>query len=392
MNTEVIKRIAGITLLCIGTLSGNYASAWSSNFNNWNTPITLNPSDFDPFNPPIIDFTPYYSQPFKILIDTRKNGITRNNSFQIPTTGGGYNYRIDCNSDGIDERTGVHGNFTCSYNTPGEYTISINGEFPQIYFNDGGHSNQNHLSDSRKIQSIKQWGTGKWRSMKNAFSGCSDLEIEATDLPDLTNVTDMSYMLANTSNSLASSNIDRWDVSNVQNMSGLFHYANNGSTLFQASLAETDISNWDVGNVTDMSNMFKSAYFFNPDISNWNVSKVTNMNFMFYEALVMNRNIGGWDVSNVTNMEHMFDSARSFNQDLGDWNVSNVSVMNGMFNRAELSTQNYDSLLNSWIQLPLQTGVNFDGGRSKFSRNASYAHSLYFSIHQWNIRDGGRNW
>ena len=53
--------------------------------------------------------------------------------FEIPTTGGGYNYNVDCDSDGTNEATAVNGNYICNYNTAGDYTISITGDFPQIY-------------------------------------------------------------------------------------------------------------------------------------------------------------------------------------------------------------------------------------------------------------------
>ena len=91
-----------------------------------------------------------------------------------------------------------------------------------------------------------------------------------------------------------------------------------------------DISSWDVSRVTDMSSMFYGATAFNQDISSWDVSKVTNMESMFYNATAFNQDIGNWDTSNVTNMGGMFDDS-SFNQDISSWDVSNVTGMGGMF-------------------------------------------------------------
>ena len=45
-----------------------------------------------------------------------------------------------------------------------------------------------------------------------------------------------------------------------------------------------NISKWDTSNVEDMSSMFHGAQKFNADLSNWNVAKVTNMSSMFYGA------------------------------------------------------------------------------------------------------------
>ena len=56
------------------------------------------------------------------------------------------------------------------------------------------------------------------------------------------------------------------DTGNITNM----------SYLFADSDFNGDISNWDVSNVTNMSGIFRFSEF-NGDISKWNVSKVTNM-------------------------------------------------------------------------------------------------------------------
>jgi surface protein len=61
-----------------------------------------------------------------------------------------------------------------------------------------------------------------------------------------------------------------------------------------------------------MCAMFEESAF-NQDISNWNVSNVNNMAGMFYHAYKFNQLIGNWDVSNVTDMEGMFHRAKSFN-------------------------------------------------------------------------------
>ena len=109
--------------------------------------------------------------------------------------------------------------------------------------------------------------------------------------------------------------IEKWNVSNVDNMSCMFLYARkfNG-----------DISSWNVSNVKNMQGMFAFASNFNQDISKWNVSQVKDMFFMFEEAEDFNQDISNWNVSNVTNMSYMFKGASSFNGDISNWNVSNV--------------------------------------------------------------------
>jgi len=103
------------------------------------------------------------------------------NEITIPTVGGGYNYNVDWGDGNSD--SGVTGNITHSYATPGTYTVRINGDFPRIHFANTG--------DKEKILSVEQWGDIEWNIMNNAFFGAINLSINAVDAPDLSNVTAM---------------------------------------------------------------------------------------------------------------------------------------------------------------------------------------------------------
>src|SRR6056297_2305233 len=82
------------------------------------------------------------------------------NQITIPTfSGESYNYSVDW-GDGMND-TGVTGDITHTYASPGTYTVSITGDFPRIYFNassffaDGDHF---------KFLTIEQWGNIQWQS------------------------------------------------------------------------------------------------------------------------------------------------------------------------------------------------------------------------------------
>jgi large repetitive protein len=98
------------------------------------------------------------SDDFVIVVKTDNPGTSSNTQFTIPTTGGGYNYNVDIDNDGINEATGVTGDYTCNYAAADFYTIRIQDNsgtgtgFPRIYFNNGG--------DKDKLIKIEQWGTG----------------------------------------------------------------------------------------------------------------------------------------------------------------------------------------------------------------------------------------
>lgn len=360
--------------------------------------------------------TDYFTTTWK----TDNPGTSTVTSITIPTIGGGYNYDVDWNNDGVFDDIGVTGNITHDYGAAGTYTVAIRGSFPRIYFNDGG--------DKEKILSIEQWGTNLWRSMQGAFSGCINLDSNATDSPNLSIVTDMSHMfegattfnqdlnswnVSNVTNmafmfrnaSAFNGNIGSWDVSNVVDMSSMFRYAvsfnksigswnvanvTNMDRMFEeASAFNQDLDNWDVGNVTSMHGMFLNASSFNGNIGNWNVGNVTDMIIMFRDASSFNKDIGNWNVGNVTNMLSMFEDAVAFDQDIGNWNVSNVINMDRMFRSIALSTLNYDALLNGWSIRPLQNGVIFDGGKSIYC-NAEAARTNIINTFSWNIMDRGR--
>lgn len=88
----------------------------------------------------------------------------------------------------------------------------------------------------------------------------------------------------------------------------------------------------DTSLITDMSNLFDNAPRKDfSGIERWDVSNVTDMSFMFCGCKEFNQPLNSWDVSNVTNMSCMFERCVSFNQPLDEWNVKNVTDMGYMF-------------------------------------------------------------
>ncbi|AXG73005.1 BspA family leucine-rich repeat surface protein [Flavobacterium arcticum] len=215
-----------------------------------------------------------------------------------------------------------------TYTSEGIYTVTISGDFSRIRFYQG-----NENSYSNEILTIEQWGDIQWTNMENAFYDCTNLTIAATDIPDLSQVTDMGSMFYNCHS--LNQPLNDWDVSNVTDMYGVF---------YNASSFNQPLNNWDVSNVTNMWRMFKEASSFNQPLNNWDVSSVTNMSSMFWEASSFDQPLNNWEVSSVTNMGNMFYKASSFNQPLNNWEVSSVIDMSGMFSRAT----SFNQSLNNW--------------------------------------------
>lgn len=185
-------------------------------------------------------------------------------------------------------------------------------------------------TDNENLTDVSQWGAVAWSSAAFMFRNCTNLvTFSATDSPDWSGVTNMSYMFYGAKK--FNHNISNWNTSNVTYMSSMFNFA---------IAFNQNIGGWNTGNVTDMSWMFYYAEAFNQNIGGWNVSNVENMGSMFYGAKAFNQNIGGWNTSNVKYMTSMFTRATNFNQDIGGWNTGNVIYMNNMFSWASAFNQN----------------------------------------------------
>ncbi len=251
------------------------------------------------------------AQGFTSIWNTTETGSSENNEVSIPTNPlFTYNYTVDW-GDGTVENN-ITGNIAHTYAAPGTYTIEISGDFPAIYFNNSG--------DRNKIIEILSWGTIEWQSMETAFYGCENLNFDAIDAPDLTNVSSLQEMFKRCSS--FNGILNNWDVSNITSISGIF----DGAVVFNRPL-----DNWVTSAITDMSFAFDDAALFNEPLDNWNTAAVENMENMFKGATQFNQDINNWVVAQVTNMAGTFESARSFDRPLNNWNVSKVTNMARMF-------------------------------------------------------------
>ncbi len=171
--------------------------------------------------------------------------------------------------------------------------------------------------------------------MVNAFHGASNLDITATDTPDLSSVSNLSYMFAGASSLVGNASFAAWDTSHATNIRNIF---------FGAALFNQPVNSWNVSRVTSMRSVFNGARSFNQPLNNWNVSKVQDMAYMFRSATVFNQPLNTWDVSGVTEMQYMFESASAFNQPLHLWDTARVTTMTHMFNEASA----FNRPINSW--------------------------------------------
>jgi surface protein len=249
-----------------------------------------------------------------------------------------------------------------------------------IQLNIGPHNfNEFHMyayPDAHRLIDVIQWGTVSWTSMFGAFAGCVNLNITATDLPDLTSVYDMTQMFYYCYTLNGPANIGSWNTSSVIVMDGVFD---------QALLFNQPIGNWNTSAVIDMSYMFTSSAF-NQPIGNWNTSMVNDMSEMFLFASAFNQPIGNWNTSAVTDMSFMFDGASSFNQNIGSWTLNASVNLNNMLSNCGMGCNNYSATLIGWNANALTpNGRNLGALGLQYGTNAVAARNNLINGHAWAI-------
>jgi surface protein len=262
---------------------------------------------------------------FIIEVDTSKTGVSNNNQFQFTGAEGDYGVVAKQNDIVVATFDDLSDEATITLPSSGIYVLEViskevNG-FNRIRFNNSG--------EKLKITDIKQWGKVAWSTFNAAFLGCSNMLTTATDVPNLSSVTDMKSM------------------------------------FFGATSANPDTTNWDVSSVDNMNNMFRNTTLANPDVSNWNVSNVSSMLAMFFGASSANPDTSNWDVSNVTNMTFIFS-------------VSNLSV------------ENLTLIYENWSLLTLQQNVSFSAGTTKYNSTGQTGRDILVNTYNWSITDGGQ--
>ncbi|NQX82063.1 MAG: BspA family leucine-rich repeat surface protein, partial [Flavobacteriaceae bacterium] len=234
-------------------------------------------------------------------------------------SGGVYNFIVNW-GDGSDEEIVNTSTASHQYNNKGTYVITMKGKIEG--FNFSRTSNSKYM-----ITDIIQWGRLELGNRGGYFSSCKNINITASDSPNLDDTTDLNYMFFGSN--LFNGDISNWDVTGVTDMTGMFW----GATSFDNGGVALD---WQGGLKASMKYMFSYAISFNQDISSWNVSAVKDMTAMFYEASMFDN--GGvelnWQGELKANMSTMFHEAISFNQDISAWNVTAVPDMRDMFNGA----------------------------------------------------------
>ena len=281
-------------------------------------------------------------QPFKpmiIVVDTTKAG-SASNTFVLPIIKATSETVKIYWGDGTNS-TGVNGNNTHVYAASGIYTVKIESRlFGGIYFN--------NLGDKAKITKIANYGQGVSRLNIGSFFGCSSLL------------------------SIAIGNI----VSNGAD----------ATNQYRDCTALTTVPLFNLSSVTDAYAMFAYCTALTT-APLFNLSNCTSTRSMFFDCPSLTT-IPLLDLSSVTNATNMFRNCTSLTT-VPLLNLSSVTNATNMFSGVTLTTQSYSDFLINLATLPLQSGVSFHGGNSKYNPAAAIARAYLISNFGWTITDGG---
>ena len=200
------------------------------------------------------------------------------------------------------------------------------------------------LAGCRRTQSlnISGWNTSKVTNMSYMFEGYNQPVLNLTF--DTSSVTDMSYMFYRAHGLQWLTFGSDWSTANVVNMESMFQNCESLGTL--------NLNNWNVSKVTNMSDMFDGCELLSTHYtSGWNTASVTNMSGMFCgcEALP-SLNAQSWNTANVTDMSSMFYGCKSLQTITwgSNWNTGKVETMSNMFRDCESLKQNSLSNVANW--------------------------------------------
>ena len=318
--------------------------------------------------------------------DTTKAGSASDTVVLPLLSGGTYSGTIDWGDSTTSALS--YANRTHVYASSGIYTITISGTIEGWTFAGA--------VDYRKITDISNWGTLALNG-NQAFHGCANLDISATDAPTFLPSSN-TYRMFRLCTSLTTPDFSKWDVTSMNYFGEMFV----GCTNFNG-----DVTTWDMSNATFTASMFSGCFNFNQDISNWDVSNVTTFGTafsgtgMFENAIAFNQPIGKWNMGSATTVTRMLINADAFDQDLSNWDIDQISVFTNFMQIATgLSTANYDATLIGWeatLQAAYPSGVGYtytisiNFGGSQYSCKSLAARNSLITTFGWTITDGGQD-
>ena len=212
-----------------------------------------------------------------------------------------------------------------------ELEVKLNQIKPLTDMSNMFHSDDNEQIYLSDISLINKWDTSNVTDMSNLFYNCSLLkDIKFISNWDTSNLTNISNLFYNCINLTSIDDISKWNLEKVENMSNLFYNCKNIISL-------PDISSWNTKSVKDMRSIFCNCSSLKslPDISKWNTEKVTNMTGLFRNCINLENlpDISLWNINNIIYMGGIFANCLSLQSlpEISKWDTKNITNLNFLF-------------------------------------------------------------
>jgi len=329
----------------------------------------------------------------KTDVSDPSSGKSNDDQFNINVqVAGGYVFDYDVDWGDGNTDTNVAGSILHTYAVPGEYEVKISGLFPNIYFF--------NRFDRLKVLELKNWGNIQWETMLNAFQGCSNMELTATDAGDFTQVNNFKSAFQNCSSITSITGSSNWINSNCTNVLLAFFGCSNMTSIettnwdhsgctslegfFQncSSLTSIDGTNWDLSNITNFSNAFSNTTSLTTIIGNGNwrfsTTDIVNFSAFFNNCFALDGlNTTNWNMERVVSLSQAFRDCTSLTYlDVSNWDLSIcVSLFLWIYNTPLLAS------INGIGDLDVSSVTNF-------GYVFSQADSLVADVTNWDVSSG----
>lgn len=262
-----------------------------------------------------------WGDPFTTIWKTDNVGDTGVNQIRIPVVAGGtYDFLVEW-GDGTKNRikSATDPNVTHTFPSPGTYEVKIYGFLSSLNFAT--------TNEGRKLIEISQWGCYR-QGASPTFYGCSELDVTATDVPDLSATNSIAGMFRGCVKLVGNSAFANWDTGHIQ----FFGTGNNG--------------------------FIRDCKLFNAPISEWNTASGTAYN------------------------EFAF-GANALDQNFGNYNMENTTLIANMLRDSNLSVENYSNTLIGWAGQNLKPNLTLRSRRLRYNATGQAARQYIIDNFNW---------
>ena len=192
---------------------------------------------------------------------------------------------------------------------------------------------------------LRHWNVARVESMSLMFYSMFNLVSLNLSGWHPVNNTSMFWMFGEDDNLRYLQLGNRWDTSQVTDLSGVFMHTR---------IESLDLHTWDVRKVTTMRQLFWRCYWLDHiNLSGWQTTSLRDLALTFRGAPTRYLDIANWDVHQVTTMEQMLGQSGAQYLDLHKWDVRNVVDFEQVFAESDLKSLN----ISGW-QTPRAASMN----------------------------------